>query len=164
LIRLGNVMADRPLGRRINTTCTVEGCDIPAYARQHCRNHYRRLLRHGDPRVEVPIRPIRGAGYVSHGYFVVPVSHDLRHLVNGETSVLEHRLVMAQMLGRPLTTLESVHHKNGNRLDNRPANLELWSRWQPRGQRVSDKIDFAVELLMTYAPHYLTPAATEGSQ
>ena len=62
---------------------------------------------------------------------------------------------MARMLGRPLNPDESVHHKNGQRLDDRPENLELWSRWQPRGQRVVDKVAFAIELLERYAPELL---------
>jgi hypothetical protein len=31
------------------------------------------------------------------------------------------------MIGRPSEATESVHHRNGDRLDDRPANLELWS-------------------------------------
>ncbi|MBV8928575.1 MAG: HNH endonuclease [Mycobacteriaceae bacterium] len=59
---------------------------------------------------------------------------------------------MAQMLGRPLLADESVHHRNGDRLDNRPANLELWSCSQPSGQRVEDKVAHALEILRDYAP------------
>jgi HNH endonuclease len=80
-----------------------------------------------------------GDGYVSNqGYKV---------LTQKGQRLLEHRVLMEQMLGRPLLPFESVHHKDGNRLNNVSSNLELWVTAPRYGQRQADMIPWAIQFL-----------------
>jgi len=90
---------------------------------------------------------IQGDGYVGIYWSDHPNA-------NKSKRVYQHVLVMVEHLRRPLIKGETVHHKNGNRQDNRLSNLELWSKAQPAGQRVEDKVTFAREMLALYG----TPA------
>lgn len=151
--RTGEVKADLPLARPVRDACSIDGCDRGAHSAGMCRSHYERNRKHGDPRAGAPFRTVTGDGSISHGYLWVGVPPELRHLVpDGRRADFEHRLAMARHLGRPLTPQEVVHHKNGDRLDNRLENLELWTTAQPKGQRVEDKISFAKALIALYEP------------
>lgn len=83
-----------------------------------------------------------GKKYMATGYILC--------YVPGKRHMLEHRYVMEQMLGRTLERFEEVHHKNGNRADNRPENLELWVKRQPGGQRAQDLVEYARWILSRY--------------
>jgi hypothetical protein len=156
VLRHGEVRQDEALTRNKNPgVCGVEGCGRPMRTRRLCKTHYSRLLRYGEVRADLPIREIRGDGWISHGYRWIPVPGDLRHLTGGDRQVSEHRLVMAMHLGHALYGDEVVHHINGNRMDNRIENLELWTTAHPKGQRVEEKIAFAIEMLGRYQPELL---------
>lgn len=75
----------------------------------------------------------------------------------------QHRLRMAELVGRDLLPDEEVHHVSGDRQDNRvdgplrvingklrSGNLELWSSRQPRGQEVPAKVAYARKILALY--------------
>lgn len=126
--RQGDVKANVPLARPVRDVCSVEGCERGSHSAGMCRSHYERQRKHGDPMAGKPFRTRSGGGCINHGYWYVPVPQDKRNLVPpGRTQEFEHRLVMAEILGRPLLPDEVVHHKDGNRLNNEPGNLELWN-------------------------------------
>lgn len=101
--------------------------------------------------IEIVKPPTEHRGVDSNGY--IRLNLGTGRLAPGR--VKEHRYVMEQKLGRPLTDDETVHHINGVKTDNRSENLELWVSRHPKGQHVDDVVEWATEALQRYAPERL---------
>lgn len=73
--------------------------------------------------------------YMEGGYIVEFVNG-----YNKKGNLKQHRRIMEEFLGRPLDKDEIVHHKNGNKTDNRIENLEVMSREQHSSlHRIAEK-------------------------
>jgi len=96
----------------------------------------------------------RGGKFEHHGYVYILDKENLN--VNANGYVAEHVKVMSEYLGRPIDTkIESIHHKNGIRNDNRIENLELRIKGHGYGHSVEDAIDYAIWILKRYKPEIL---------
>lgn len=127
--------------------CTIQDCAKGAIARGLCNRHYHAAKTYGDP-LHRKIRE-RGTGYITKQGYVYVFAPEHQN-ANASGGILEHRLVMSTVLGRPLFADENVHHKNGVRSDNRSENLELWTTMQPSGKRIHDLLEYAKEILRRY--------------
>lgn len=141
--------------------CTVRGCAALQVAKGLCGKHYQRLKKHGDP--EQSLRTEIGTGTVSAGGYRI-IFRPGHPNANTHGRLPEHRYVMAEMLGRPLKHYETVHHVNGNKLDNRPENLELWVRSQPAGQRPADLVAWARRIIDEYGDYADAPVSHGRSE
>lgn len=124
--------------------CSIEGCSRKYSAKGLCNTHAERLRRNGSI---IPLRVHRphGQGGIVGGYLI------FQKTINGRKRCIRRcRLVMEQMIGRKLLRTETVHHRNGDKLDDRPENLELWASVHPKGQRICDLVEFAESILRNY--------------
>lgn len=141
----GNPVTEQEKDRIVS--CYQDGQSVLEVARavhRHKQIVYRALRERG-----VTLRPKRYVRRERHGNWTggthvdsqgyVNVTPDLDDqiaaaMTNVRGTVRESRLVMAKHLGRPLRSNETVHHKNGDRADNRLENLQLRNGHHGAGQ------------------------------
>ena len=140
LNKFGDIREDVPFQKK-NQSCQFPGCVRKHNSKGWCSFH-RQQIRRGEELSLEPKRAPNGTGHINnYGY---------RMIGKDKIYKFEHRIVLEQMLGRPLFKDENVHHINGVRDDNRPENLELWIIPQPPGQRVKDLVEWAHEIIKRY--------------
>lgn len=65
-----------------------------------------------------------GRTITEHGYVLIRVGVD-HHLADVRGYAYEHRVIAEKILGRQLVGNEMVHHKDGDKRNNSPANLTI---------------------------------------
>lgn len=129
----------------------MDGCPNERYRTDnYCDPHRYSMRKYGAPEPPSHMRP-DGFTYTDHqGY--VRVMQRTHPMANSKGYMPLHRYVMSEHLGRMLDRSESVHHKNGDKSDNRIENLELWVGYgkQPSGQRPKDLVAWARSIIERY--------------
>lgn len=125
--------------------CTLEGCENKQFSKTSgvCRGHRSVQLRDsGEAKI--------GGKWKNRDGYIMVYYPGYRFSTKASDNIFEHVVVMCDYLGRALLPDENVHHRNGDRTDNRIENLELWSSSQPPGQSVEDKLNWAREVIARY--------------
>lgn len=144
--RIGDVALSRVLGyvdRGVRYFVACPSCGVPRWMRRS--ESWAKVCIHCVPKkptVDTMERKVK------KGYVIVKVSDSDPMRVMGKCGwVLEHRLIVARKLGRPLVSGEIVHHVNGVKSDNREGNLQLLTERSHNSHIVSNELRAQIRIL-----------------
>lgn len=125
---------------RVAGECRADFCSRPISAKNVCSKHYQRI-KCGLPDITEWVN--------DNGYVCEYIPNHIQ--ANKDGRVVQHRRIMSDHMGRRLESWETVHHKDGDKLNNTLENLELWAKIHPAGQRVGDLLAFADRIKELYS-------------
>lgn len=100
--------------RNKSRICSVGDCNKNVRSLGLCKKHYSRNRRNGDPLIK------------KHEANGSPNIKGYRKKRIGDRIITEHQWIVEKLIGRRLKKGESVHHIDGNKLNNEPKNLMLF--------------------------------------
>ncbi len=128
-----------------------------------------RLVRHKLQEYQIQTRPFGNQpknSYQLRDYIWVKLdpSSPFYSMCGRGGAVLEHRLVVAKNIGRPLKSEEIVHHKNGVKNDNRIENLEVISTVEHRQKyfQLVDRIKYLEQRVIQLEAEMITVRSQVG--
>jgi hypothetical protein len=111
----------------MSATCKIEDCGKPVDSHGMCGMHAQRVRRYGDPHYTTSEQQRRSTNRASQLKRFDAVKETTYRKRYGRH---EHRVVAEQMIGRSLERGEIVHHIDGNKHNNDPANLKVMTQGQ----------------------------------
>ncbi len=112
-------------GEEMKRKCSIKGCKKLGDDKDRmCGMHAQRVRRYGDPHYITPEKQMRANNRIAQirSHPAKPSSYLKFHGRH------EHRVVVEEILGRKLLPGEIIHHKDGDKHNNAPENLEVTTR------------------------------------
>lgn len=113
-----------PRNRPPHQPCSVDGCETASKSNGFCVMHYHRWKKYGDPGQAGRIRREKGTGSITNSGYL-----SFNTVRNEHQS--DHRRVWIEANG-PIPHGYVIHHRNGDKLDNRLENLQMMTRREHR--------------------------------